>query len=710
MKQRSSHISARSRIILVAILAIIVPTVILSLVGFQLIADQEKFRQERSLKLLRSNAELIVEKIAGQVESLEKELVENLPAQEVEQLASRLETFEKSSDIVEQAFLLSSSSGYIYPVLTLPPGEVPRGRLPAAEEIMAQSLMKEAWQKEFGSPADIRAALKLYEQHRDIVLEWHSREGKGAAEAAQAVLEVAGCLFKMKEYEAAMAEYSRLTDEPEYGEAAFRQSVLARYQVCQCQLKLERRGEAAARLLEFYGYLLAATPPAGEGPTLDYYRSRAVRDLDALQAGNLDAAGLARYQQLKRDDARFRERGSFLEAVKSWWQFRKKLVQERPPAENALQHPDPKELGLEGIRIAYLPLRLRPGDAEYALLGYKMNLRSVIQDVAVPKFREGDFGTASVIDEDQRIVYGPPVVKSESALMVSFPKPFSFWKLCVVDEPQRAEKLARKLTLVHTSLNVVIVCVIVAGVYLTIKDMNRELELSKLKSDFVSNVSHELKTPLALIRMFSETLQLGRVKDDVRRQEYYDVISRESERLTALINNVLDFSKIDAGRRTYDMQPASVPELVRNTLNAYRYELSKENFEVEVEIDEVLPEIVMDDDAISQALLNLLNNAVKYSRERKRIVVSARQKDGMLQLSVADSGIGIGKEDQKKIFDMFYRGSDEAVRSVRGTGLGLAITKHTAEAHGGTVTVESVKGEGSTFIISLPIRHAEEGR
>jgi signal transduction histidine kinase len=230
-----------------------------------------------------------------------------------------------------------------------------------------------------------------------------------------------------------------------------------------------------------------------------------------------------------------------------------------------------------------------------------------------------------------------------------------------------------------------------------------------MKSEFVSNVSHELKTPLALIRMFSETLLMGRVKNDERKIEYYDVITRESERLTALINNVLDFSKIDAGRRTYDMAPASVEEVVKNTLAAYRYELSKENFDVEVAIEDDLPVLVMDDDAISQALLNLLNNAVKYSGDHKYIKVSAFRRDGTVHIAVTDKGLGISKEDQKKIFDMFYRGADAHVRPTRGTGLGLAITKHTAEAHGGTVLLESARGDGSTFTIVLPLEQSDDG-
>jgi len=197
------------------------------------------------------------------------------------------------------------------------------------------------------------------------------------------------------------------------------------------------------------------------------------------------------------------------------------------------------------------------------------------------------------------------------------------------------------------------------------------------------------------------------VKEE-RKQEYYNVINKESERLTALISNVLDFSKIDAGRRSYDMAPAYIADVIDNTLAAYQHELQKQGFEVDVDVDPDLPASVMDDDAISQALLNLLSNAVKYSGDSKQIKLTAKHKDGALYISVTDHGIGIGKDEQRKVFEMFYRGSDESVRATRGTGLGLAITKHTIEAHGGTVELESVKGQGSTFTIILPVRSAAD--
>jgi signal transduction histidine kinase len=204
--------------------------------------------------------------------------------------------------------------------------------------------------------------------------------------------------------------------------------------------------------------------------------------------------------------------------------------------------------------------------------------------------------------------------------------------------------------------------------------------------------------------MFAETLQLGRVRGAEKTAEYYSIITRESERLTQLINNVLDFSRIEGGRKRYDLRLEDLGDVVTDTLHAYSYELDKQGFEVEAEVPPVLPQTLMDRNAMSLALLNLLSNAVKYSSSDRRIRVAAGVADGRLTLSVTDHGIGIAEEDRERVFNKFFRAGDEAVTNTRGSGLGLAIVSHSVNAHGGAITVESTKGEGSTFTITLPIR------
>jgi signal transduction histidine kinase len=240
------------------------------------------------------------------------------------------------------------------------------------------------------------------------------------------------------------------------------------------------------------------------------------------------------------------------------------------------------------------------------------------------------------------------------------------------------------------------------GIFLTYRNVSKEMALARLKSDFVSNVSHELRTPLALIRLYAETLELGRLTNPEKREEYYAIIRKESERLTALINNILDFSRIEAGRKEYDFRETDLCELVRNTLESYRYQIEQHGFTFEEKITEV-PPVKVDREAMARSLVNLVNNALKYSQDRKYIGVNLYRENGAVKLEVIDHGIGIPASEQEKIFEKFYRVGDPLVHNTKGSGLGLSLVQHIARAHGGDVAVYSTPGAGSKFTITLPL-------
>lgn len=243
----------------------------------------------------------------------------------------------------------------------------------------------------------------------------------------------------------------------------------------------------------------------------------------------------------------------------------------------------------------------------------------------------------------------------------------------------------------------------IGGLVLTFRSVNKQVALARLKSDFVSNVSHELRTPLALIRLYAETLELGRINTEEKKLDYYSIIRKESERLTALINNILDFSRIEAGRKEYDFRETDIGELVRNTLDSYRYQIEQQGFALEEQIDPGIPPVHVDREAIARALVNLVNNALKYSDRDKFLGVKLYRANSVLKLEVVDRGIGIDRNDQARIFEKFYRTCDPLVHNTKGSGLGLSLVQHITQAHGGDVEVESAPGRGSKFTMILPL-------
>lgn len=287
---------------------------------------------------------------------------------------------------------------------------------------------------------------------------------------------------------------------------------------------------------------------------------------------------------------------------------------------------------------------------------------------------------------------------------------FPDYRLGIRTKGESLDEIVRERFQRNLGLIIILDVILLLGGWFVYRNIRREMELVRLKSDFVSSVSHELRTPLSLIRMFAETLEMGRLSKEEKKREYYATILRETERLTRLVNNILNFSRMEAGKKQYHFNPIDFNSVVADVLETFSHQLTEEGFVPEVTYGERIPTFHADRESVSEALINLIDNAMKYSPDRKYLRIATGTADGTAWIEVEDRGIGIAPEHQGKIYETFYRVSTGLVQTTRGTGIGLALVRHIMDAHGGTVTLSSRPGEGSTFRLSFPLKRTEHDK
>ncbi|MCB9933325.1 MAG: hypothetical protein H6841_07885 [Planctomycetes bacterium] len=277
-----------------------------------------------------------------------------------------------------------------------------------------------------------------------------------------------------------------------------------------------------------------------------------------------------------------------------------------------------------------------------------------------------------------------------------------------LDADRQFYKDSKLLSSIFVIIAVLCVPIVASATLMVVHMILRESSEARKKVDFVSNVTHELKTPLTSIRMFVETLKLGRVKNPEQVNACLDTIMTETDRLGALIDHVLSFSKVENQVKKYNFQLANLPQVVRDTIGLFRAQMSGQDGEIRLKVLPGVPsEATFDKDAIREVVLNLLSNAIKYSGDDKFVTVLVGVDRNDLFVEIADRGVGIPPEDQARIFEKFYRVDQALSRKVDGTGLGLAICKEIVQAHDGRITVESMWGKGSRFTVYIPYKRAK---
>ena len=493
---------------------------------------------------------------------------------------------------------------------------------------------------------------------------------------------------------------------------------VALYQIGSIYLQRGHRAEAAGAFLDLYQGLVDSKWALSRTQYESFRKltEDRFRGVAGKMESPLRAEWDGRLQALKKIEEERLARTGILEKIRGRMIPRMRLdVRELDPASGKfLRLAEPTDSGL--LLASFLPL-----DAK-ATLGLLLDPQALAHGLSTPDLGNqgpGEGLSVVIVDESGRTVAGPGLVspeeseKGEDAQLLftgAFTDSFPPWAINVyrsgVGAVERQFRLRRNIYILSL---VVVIAALSFGGFLAIRSTAKELKLARLKSDFTATVSHEFRTPLTSIRYMAELLERGRVRDEARKQQYYETITGESERLSRLVENLLDFSKIEAGMKEYRMEETDIAVLSADVAGRFRRQAALKDFTLETEIADGLPVISADKDSLSRAVFNLLDNAVKYSGANPRIVLRAWSGEDAVCFQVEDHGIGIGKSEQKKVFEKFYRSKSALESDVKGSGIGLPLVEHVVRAHGGKVSLESEPGKGTRVTIRLPVGpHAEK--
>jgi signal transduction histidine kinase len=696
----------QKRLVLIFFLTIFLPALTLSVFGVRAIRS-ERFRLARQEETeARRAAGLIRAHIQSEIDSFGRALVETAqePAFLAKDLGGVLEAVGKrfaSDPLAGQAVLLYRGGPESFPRLQVPPGVRPAAGARAADTALADRI-RQAEALEFVG-RNYRAAATIY---RDLLALTTRMDVRADLLSRQA-----RCFQKAEDFHEAARVYSRIAGEypDSRTPSGLPLGLLARLQVIECQVRLGDPQEAARAALEAYRMVLEKPSTLTEDQ-FKTYASLVEEAFDGLITGE---KGPPIPEEIRADYANLKKHRAA--RTREWEEvglLEREIVPEleRRLALSDAYSPEPYRLSRkieDGdllFMAAWIPERDAPGTA--GAFGVRLdNDRLSGEGIAeaLSAAGLGDGAEVVVADLAGRSLSGPPSSTGPPLATEYFEGNFPPWKIELFRGPAQAPGVLdlRRNFYFWTILTLVVV--LAFGAVLIARTIGQEMEILKIKSDFVSSVSHEFKTPLTSIRSLMERLADGKVRDPAKMGQYFGIIAQDTDRLTRLVNNLLDFSKIEEGKKEYFFAETDIARIAAEQVEAFKKDQVQAGPTIRLEVAGEIPAVRADAEAISRALVNLLGNAVKFTPAGKAVRVGLRRDGENIVLEVADEGIGIHPDEIGKVFEKFFQGRNARDLSARGTGLGLTLVKHIAEAHGGRVLVESEVGRGSTFTLVLPI-------
>jgi signal transduction histidine kinase len=703
MKLFTSRIFTHRRIIFIFLLAILLP----SLVAAYLSLSTLPKRREAVRNLLESNlwisGEAALNSVEGALLELEQKslrsdnflsLVESKRVNQSNFIPSGF-----SEDSAGRLFLLDADFEIVFPETTGENTSEIQFEIETQNNQFTQSFRR-AEVLEF-SQKDYTLAAELYRKCTSYT---------SSEQAVAVAFEGLGrCLLSSERYNEAEKVYNELSTS--YGQlqnkAGHPYGIIAGFQLYEIARKRNKEESSPGILFSLYKQIREGAWLISQS-VYDFYTSEIVSILNTRFVNNNFPEIQKSYTEVKKQPSPYGQTLLFKDFLVSNVipEIKEKISVSRSGNEATRERfPGNAEDDLFLVSYTILP-GLKSARTFYG--GYKWDL-DLLRKRKIPKILE-DLSKDSGLDfkiineNDQNISSGTDTLTSGESMALAFrifPLP---WKLLASHTEIKAlEKSARREIFFYGFLLTVIVALMLFGAVMIARDISRESETNRLKTEFVNNISHELKTPLTLIRLYGETLQRKENLTNAEKKECYEIITKESERLSHLINNVLDFSRIDMGRKEFNLKMGYLQDVIRDTLESYRYHLEKKGFAIHKDIAEDLPEMSFDGEAIASVLVNLLSNAMKFSPTEKEVEVKLFRDNGNAVLQVADKGTGISQKEIPKIFERFYQSENRVASEARGSGLGLTLVKHIIEAHRGTIEVESEIGKGSVFTVRIPL-------
>jgi len=703
-------LSNQKRLMGIFLLTIVLPSLALSFFGFRAIQN-EKYRRDRQILMEhQSTMALVKTQFVGRLRAIES-LLQNTAQypsfqdQDFPVIKETLTSIVNETIPTEQFFIVFQNSKTFFPLLEPFPGDFTNSVSDLTDS--QQTQLNQARKAEYES-RDNRTAISLY---RDLYNQTEATNTK-----AQMLNHIARNQKKLGWNGSAIQSFMQIIEKfPGSISSSGRSLELnAEMQIVDCNRKLGKK-EALTQALEIYEKLSNGSWSMNEDQYHLYTEMTYATITQILKEHSSEDSTTDWQNRLSKIQEKHQKQSRL-------WQIRSSIENNIVPDLHRMQsnpmqrQSDPiylsRKIGDEEFLISAVSIPNRTEEERSALLGMKWDNEGLVNGLLKPGIHDIQLNEETkirIIDYSGEVLLGDQRSATDNLTVSSeFDDSFPPWKIEIYRPGTRVSGMALIFRSYYFWTILMMLTILTFGVILIIKTMAREREVIRLKSDFVSSVSHELKTPLTSIKALTERLLEGKVKSPAKMKQYFSVIAQDTDKLTRLVKNSLDFSRIEEGKKEYQFEETDVVSWLDATINHFREERPHNQIQIEAHLNRDIPSIMMDRHEMTQCMNNLLDNAIKFSRESKKVEVILEKSGAFVLIRVRDYGIGVQSDELDRIFEKFYQGTNVRRHSVKGTGLGLTLVKHAVEAHRGHIEVESQAGQGTTFSVSLPLSKQEE--